>query len=208
MKTIQKKAHERDDERCHVNLTRPISVVDNSAIARNQTDVRRGAADLIHSQDQESYLTVTKSLAIAFAVLLLLGCANTNSHSEPDRTQELVSGEFKVPQEELPERIVELAKALERIHLNSTQSEFEAALVKAGLNAQPDHFKDFGYFWYLDEDFNSETDPDKRVYRITIGYLPSWASRPVFNYASIHRTDIPDEWMKTLWLVEWPDAFQ
>ena len=145
---------------------------------------------------------MTKRMTLVLVVLFLGGCRDA---TESVRNQGLVvSGDFLVPEEELLAPIVELARVLGRLPRYSAQSDFEAALTKSGLNTEPDHYKDGGHFWYLDNTFRSETDPQKRTYRISIGHVPTAHSELVFYYAQIDRVYSAEPWRKTIWQIEWP----
>ena len=95
-------------------------------------------------------------------VLVLVGCGKKTSQPEHTPVRKLMNGEeFNVPSAKLPPRINELAESLADLPSSSSTDEFGAVLTKAGLNAEPDHYKDNGHFWYLDANFKSETDPEK-----------------------------------------------
>ncbi|MBN1911901.1 MAG: hypothetical protein JW818_19320 [Pirellulales bacterium] len=145
---------------------------------------------------------MAKCVAITLAILLLSGCRGATTPSDP--IQESVVGEYLVPREKLPPRIIELADSLERLPRNGTRSEFEDALVASGLNRKPDWFKDFQHLWYLDSDFHSETNPEKRKYVISIGYFPKEDSTIVTRDAGIHHAYNHEPWQETIWQIKWP----
>lgn len=113
-------------------------------------------------------------------------------------------GEFLVAQEDLPSEIVEFARVLERLPTISLDAEFRSTLTSCGLDKEPDHYKDGAHFWYLDEEFKSETDPEKRKYLIAIGHFPTSDSEIMFYFASINREFPTDPWRETLWKIDWP----
>ncbi len=134
-------------------------------------------------------------------MLCLAACRD----SKPRYKQPIASkGEFLVAQEDLPQEIVELARALERLPTISSDAKFRSMLTNCGLNKEPDHYKDGGHFWYLDEEFTSETDPQKRTYLIAIGHFPTSDSEIMFYFASINRVFPTDPWRETLWIIDWP----
>ena len=145
---------------------------------------------------------MTKCIAITLALLLLSGCRGAATSSSP--TQETVEGGFLVPKETLPPRIIKLANSLQRLPRNVTQNEFEDALAASGLNRKPDWYKDFQHLWYLDSDFKSETNPEKRKYVISIGYFPNDDSTIATYDAGIHHTYTHEPWRETVWKIEWP----
>lgn len=150
---------------------------------------------------------MTKCLTVAVAVLFLGGCRDTTTHTAHNHKKALNSkGQFLVPQEELPSETVELARALERLPTISSDTEFRSMLTECGLNKEPDHYKDGGHFWYLDKDFRSETDPQKRTYQISIGHFTNANSELVFYFATIERVFSSEPWRETLWQIDWPIA--
>lgn len=147
---------------------------------------------------------MTKCLTIAAVMLILAGCRDSKTQTAYTYKKPIASnGEFLVPQENLPLEIVELARALERLPTISSDAEFRSLLTMSGLNKEPDHYKDGGHFWYLDEDFRSETDPQKRTYRISIGHFPAADSKIMFYFASIESEFPKEPWRESLWEIEW-----
>jgi hypothetical protein len=145
---------------------------------------------------------MTKCVSITFALLLLSGCREATT--PPDLGHESIGGEYLVPREDLPPKIIALAESLERLPRNVSRDEFEAALAASGLKREPEWYKDFQHLWYLDADLNSETIRENSKYVISIGYFPKEDSTIVTYDAGIHHTynDIP--WRGTIWKIEWP----
>lgn len=146
-----------------------------------------------------------KCLTVAVVVLLHTGCRDTTEQPDAIYNQEVTAnGKFLVPQEELPPQIVELARTLRTLPTISSDSDFRSALTQCGLNKEPDHYKDFGHFWFLDREFKSETDPGKRLYRVAIGHVPRPKSGIAFYWAAISREHSTERSRGMLWEIEWP----
>ena len=178
-----------------MRVTHRIELIEEASRSRRPRD----------RQCYQTWTSVAKCFTVAVITLLLGGCRDATRHSAVNHGETSTSnGQFVVPQADLPSQIVELARAFERLPTISTDTEFRSTLARCGLNKEPDHFKDFGHFWYLDETFQSETDPKKRAYLISIGHFPAANSRIVFYYASIDRVFPTEPWRETLWKIDWP----
>jgi hypothetical protein len=120
---------------------------------------------------------------VAVIALSLGGCRDATIHPATNHRQASnSSGQFVVPQEDLPLQVVNLARALERLPNITSDPQFRSMLTMCDLNKEPDHYKDFGHFGYLDKAFKSETDPNKRAYHVSIGYLSAANSEIVFYF--------------------------
>lgn len=146
-----------------------------------------------------------KCLTVSVIIALLIGCRDASDRPDVNHAHDLpAKGRFLVPQEELPRQVVELAGTLETLPSISSESELRATLTNCGLNKEPDDYKDFGHFWFLDGDFKSETDPKKRLYRVAIGHVPRPANDISFYFATISREYLTEPWRETLWEANWP----
>ena len=166
-----------------------------------ETEWKVGPWPLGQLDRYHAWAFMIKYIAVAAVMLCLAGCRD----SKPRYKQPIASkGEFLVAQEDLPSEILELARALERLPTISSDAEFRSMLTSCGLDKEPDHYKDGVHVWYLDEEFISETDPQKRTYRISIGHFPTSKSRIMFYAASIESVFPADPWRETLWQIDWP----
>lgn len=57
--------------------------------------------------------------------------------------------EYLVPHNELPDSITRLASSIERLPKRTEIDDFGLRIRKHGLNADPDHWKDFNYYWKI-----------------------------------------------------------
>ena len=124
---------------------------------------------------------MTMPLCFAFAALSFLGCQNASSHIQPP-----FAGEFLVRESELPDRVVQIARVLERLSPDVTDSDFESVLAMAGMSAKSDWYKDFQHVWYFDSEF-ARVKPNEAAYHVTIGLWPVENSRIRIFDAGIHR---------------------
>jgi len=148
-----------------------------------------------------------KALTVAVTCVILIGCRDAMEHPDTNLAPDLpVTGKFLVPQVELPPQILKLAEKLEKLPTVSSNREFRVTLTSSGLNKEPDHYKDNGHFWFLDRDFNSETDPKKRFYRVAIGYWPDPNDGISFHWAVISREYPTEPWRESLWEIDWFDS--
>lgn len=147
-----------------------------------------------------------KYTTFAAICLMLIGCRN--SAQQPTATDSSLShrGKFLVPEEELPRQVVKLAEQFCKLPTISSHREFRWVLTKCGINEDPDYYKDNGHFWFLGRDFVSETDPEKRFYRVAIGLMPSRNEGIVFHWATISREDHTEPRTKKLWEINWMES--
>ena len=138
---------------------------------------------------------------------MLIGCRDATEQPDTSLAPDLpATGDFLVPQKDLPAQILTLAETLEKLPSISSNHEFQVALTSSGLNKEPDHYKDNGHFWYLDRNFKSETDPKKRFYCVAIGYWPRRDGGLSFHWAFIRREYSTEPWRETLWEIDWFDS--
>lgn len=146
-------------------------------------------------------------LIIAISVILLSGCRG--EQAQPDVNDRPVSthkGKYHVPQKDLPPPVIEWANDLDRLPEISSLSEFQSSLAEYGLSQEPDFYKDNAHYWYFDQDFESETALEKRMYRVSIGYTSTLSGAVKFQYAAISRENSTDLSRKRLWEISWPSG--
>jgi len=140
---------------------------------------------------------MTKCLFFTLVGLSLLGCRDS------DRVRMYIgAGEFLVPKDDLPKRIVEIADALERFPRKPSERDFAAVLVLAGLGRDSDWYKDQNHIWYFDDNFN-RSGPQQSTYHVTVGYWPQENSNIRLFDAAIYRSRPIDTRRETIWKVEY-----
>jgi hypothetical protein len=145
---------------------------------------------------------MNKILNIVLFVVLLGGCREATTNTA-DNYRNFPKGQFKVAQEDLPKQVSKFAQMIEQLPRVSSDDEFRSILMMYGLNKEPDFYKDAGNFWFLDEEFRSETDKPK-LYRIAIGHSFTHKNPKIaFFFASIDR-EFSSRPRETLWEIEWP----
>lgn len=140
---------------------------------------------------------MTRLLSCTFVALcIMFGC-----NSQRDNVY-LGTGKFLQAKDDLPPKVAEIANALERFPRNPRKNEFESVLVMAGLNKEPDHFKDSQHWWYLDSNFESDSSLEN-AYVVSIAYWPTRnSSRQLFS-AGIHRVNSTQPGRETIWEIDY-----
>lgn len=140
---------------------------------------------------------MTKLLFGTFVALcLIIGCV-----SKRDNVY-LGTGEFLHSKDDLPARVAEIANALERFPRNPRKNEFESVLVMAGLNKEPDGYKETQHWWYLDANFESDSSLEN-AYVVSIAYWPNRNSSMQLLGAGIHRLDSKQPGRETIWKIDY-----
>lgn len=144
---------------------------------------------------------MAKHLTIMAVLLLFGGCGEATSDPKSGLITE---GKFLVSQKGLPPQVVELARSLERLSAVRTESEVEPAVAMCGLNKKSDAYSNGVHRWYLNQELESESDPQNRMYRVSISHISRPNSEVRFYSASIDKIDSREPQRRTIWHIDWP----
>lgn len=92
-------------------------------------------------------LTILIFVLLTSSILIWFAIQQRTSHEERTSHEDGVG--FVVPRENLPTNVLTLADHLNKLTTTYSLNDFGEHLQLVGLNPEPDHWKDFNYFWSI-----------------------------------------------------------